>query len=479
MPIYSYFFVIYVVVSIYHSLTIYQQAHYEIREYLRYIIRYIHIEAYSLFFILVISIANDVVISSLGSIILGLGVAYLHGKKRIGLKITNRIKRFLIMTIPFTIIIIYFYPFIFLIRFFLVALMILSNAIEGIINKGYQTSAKHKFQTFDGICIGITGSFAKTTTKLFLSQLMNSYPNLSTIKSYNTLNGISLMINNNDLNLYDYLILEMGASHKNDIKKICSAFGPTIGIVTSIGYMHLNTFKTMDTIIKEKMSLIESLPQKGLGIINYENEYIRSYKLKSNAYVLTYGFNYGDFKAKVNKDIVGIYYFEKNILSFKRNNLDEIDILNLMPGIILSILLGVNEKEIVNQINRIKKPPARQEIKQIGRSILIDDSYNSNIAGAVAAVNKMKLYPGKKIIITPGIVENDKVINQLYAEYSKVINENVDEAYIVRCRTSKELYDKISIKKEYVKSVNSVIKLLDFQESAVILIENDIPDIYV
>ena len=51
---------------------------------------------YSLFFILVISIANDVVISSLGSIILGLGVAYLHGKKRIGLKITNRIKRFLI-----------------------------------------------------------------------------------------------------------------------------------------------------------------------------------------------------------------------------------------------------------------------------------------------------------------------------------------------------------------------------------------------
>lgn len=91
----------------------------------------------------------------------------------------------------------------------------------------------------------------------------------------------------------------------------------------------------------------------------------------------------------------------------------------------------------------------------------------------------MKLYPGKKIIITPGIVENDKVINQLYDEYSKVINENVDEAYIVRCRTSKELYDKISIKKEYVKSVNSVIKLLDFQESAVILIENDIPDIYV
>ena len=308
---------------------------------------------------------------------------------------------------------------------------------------------------------------------------MNSYPNLSTIKSYNTLNGISLMINNNDLNLYDYLILEMGASHKNDIKKICSAFCPTIGIVTSIGYMHLNTFKTMDTIIKEKMSLIESLPQKGLGIINYENEYIRSYKLKSNAYVLTYGFNYGDFKAKVNKDIVGIYYFEKNILSFKRNNLDEIDILNLMPGIILSMLLGVNEKEIVNQINRIKKPPARQEIKQIGRSILIDDSYNSNIAGAVAAINKMKLYPGKKIIITPGIVENDKVINQLYDEYSKVINENVDEAYIVRCRTSKELYDKISIKKEYVKSVNSVIKLLDFQESAVILIENDIPDIYV
>lgn len=478
MQIYNYILLIYVFVAIYHSLTIYQQAHYEITAYLRYIKRHALIEIYSLFLLAIICVVNNIFICTLCALVLSLSSIFLYKKKRVRLKITNRIKRLFLILFPAVIISIYFYPCAFFIRYYIVLFMILSNIIERIINKKYHLSARKKLKKYDGICIGITGSFGKTTTKYYLNHLLSSLPVLSTIKSYNTLNGISMMINNNDLYLYDYLILEMGSSRKGDIKKITNMFFPSIGIVTSIGYMHLNTFKTIENIIEEKMSLINSLPKGGLGIINYENEYIRYYNLKSDAYVLTYGLSYGDFRAKIN-EVIDIYYLNNKILSFNKNDLSQIDILNLMPCIILSFIFGIPKEEIIKQIYCIKRPPSRQEIRRIENSIIIDDSYNSNLEGAIFALDKLKSYDGKKVIITPGIVENDKVLNKLYDEYSKKINEIIDVAYIVRCSTSKLLFDKIDVHKIYVNSVNDALKLLDYKKINAILIENDIPDIYV
>ncbi len=479
MQICNIFFAFYILLAICRSTTIYQQAHYEIKEYFKYIVRNIHIEMYSLFLILLNCTINHWQLTIICALLLGFGSIMLFGKKRVRLKITSRIKRLWIMLVPLIFFLLCYYPTIVLVRYLIILFMILSNYIEGIINKGYLNKAIAKIDKFDGECIAITGSFGKTSCKYYLSCLLSSLHVLSTIKSYNTLNGISIIINNNNLDLYDYLILEMGSSHVGEIKKLANSFKPKIGVVTSIGYMHLNTFKSLDNIIKEKMSLIEGLPKNGLGIINYENEYIRSYSLKSEAYIITYGLNYGDFKAVKRNEMVDINYHDRHVLSFMGNNLSDIDILNLMPCVIISLILGVDYDEIKGKIKELKKPAHRQEIRHIENSVVIDDSYNSNLVGATSAIMKMREYKGRKIIITPGIVENDKVSGEIYDEYSRIINDNVDEAYIVKCRVSKKLYDNVNIKKEYVKSVNDALKRLNYKDGLVILIENDIPDIYV
>ena len=64
---------------------------------------------------------------------------------------------------------------------------------------------------------------------------------------------------------------------------------PSIGIVTSVGPQHLNTFGCQENILNEKMQMIEKLPADGLGILNLDNDLIRSYPIRNKVKTVTYG----------------------------------------------------------------------------------------------------------------------------------------------------------------------------------------------
>ena len=100
------------------------------------------------------------------------------------------------------------------------------------------------------------------------------------------------------------------------------------------------------------------------------------------------------------------------------------------------------------------------------------DSFNSNLKGALKALEQLKHYNKKKIIITPGFVECKKLLPNLYLKYAKRINEICDYAYIVKLSTSKILYDLIEINHSYVRSVDEARLILSFNNEAV-LIENE------
>ena len=93
-----------------------------------------------------------------------------------------------------------------------------------------------------------------------------------TPKSYNTPNGICKAINEADLNNVDYLILEMGAKKKGEIKQLCRWFKPDVGVLTAIGLQHLDTFKNIETIFETKCELQNNLNGNGVMVFNCYNE---------------------------------------------------------------------------------------------------------------------------------------------------------------------------------------------------------------
>ena len=183
-------------------------------------------------------------------------------KAKIAFKITNRVKRmFITEAILF---------FIFFItnnngNFIFVKLCILNimspiialianfiNApIEYLGRKYYINQAKKILENMpELIVIGITGSYGKTSVKNYLAKALSSkYEVLITPQNYNTTMGVVKTIRENLKPIHQIFVCEMGATNIGDIKEICDIVKPKIGIITSIGPQHLESFKTIDNII--------------------------------------------------------------------------------------------------------------------------------------------------------------------------------------------------------------------------------------
>ena len=125
--------------------------------------------------------------------------------------------------------------------------------------------------------IAITGSYGKTSTKDFLATILSKrYKVLKTPGSFNTPMGICKVIRGELKPEHEIFIVEMGAKEKGNIKELCDLVRPEIGIITAIGPQHLETFKTMESVVSTKYELIESLPVEGIAVLNNDDENCRN-----------------------------------------------------------------------------------------------------------------------------------------------------------------------------------------------------------
>jgi len=156
---------------------------------------------------------------------------------------------------------------------------ILSKIIEYFIAKLYIYATKKKLRNYPDLkVIGVTGSYGKTSVKHILCELLQTkYICKCTPLSYNTPMGICKYIRSIDLSGVEYLIVEMGATKCGDIKFICGIVNPDYAILTNVGEQHLNSFKSLDNIVKTKMELIDYVDnKKGISVVNCNNELIKN-----------------------------------------------------------------------------------------------------------------------------------------------------------------------------------------------------------
>lgn len=372
---------------------------------------------------------------------------------------------------------------------------LITNPFESLIKKKYELKAREILASDNKLIkVGITGSFGKTTTKNVINDIISSkYLTLITPASYNTPMGITRTIRELYKPIYQVFICEMGADHVGEITYLMNFVKPKYGIVTSIGYQHLNTFGSIDNIIKEKMQEIEMLPNDGVGIINIDNEYIASYKLKTKARIVTvgienknadylaYDINYSrlgtSFKVKINNEE----------LSFKTILLGSHNLTNILCGIALAKELGLNNKEIIKGVNNIKQVAHRLEIKKINGFTFIDNAFNSNPVGCKRALEVLSLMPSERIIITPGLIDLGKEEDNENYIFGTYMLNRCDYVILVGEKNTRAIYRGlkdsgfdlnkvliVSSEKEAFKEVYA-----RFSKTDTILLENDLPDAFI
>ena len=111
--------------------------------------------------------------------------------------------------------------------------------------------------------IGVTGSTGKTSTKDLLHALLR--PHRRTVASranYNTEIGLPLEVLDAPADT-EVLVLEMGMRGAGQIAELAAIAEPDIGVIVSIGPVHMELLGTIEAIAAAKAELIAALPSAG------------------------------------------------------------------------------------------------------------------------------------------------------------------------------------------------------------------------
>ncbi|MDR1409048.1 MAG: UDP-N-acetylmuramoyl-tripeptide--D-alanyl-D-alanine ligase [Oscillospiraceae bacterium] len=343
----------------------------------------------------------------------------------------------------------------------------------------------------DLVTIGITGSYGKTSVKYYLTELLRGkFQTLMTPESYNTPMGIAKTVRGELRGFHEIFVCEMGARYVSDIHKLCDFVHPRHGIITAIGEQHLETFKSRENILHEKLALARTVTD-GLLFINGDND-----KLRQNrpANAIAYGLNaaYNDCYAYDIAVTVRGTTFSVNLRGelledLRTTLIGAHNVCNLVGAISMARALDVPESDIRARLKRLSAPPHRLALTRTNGVAIIDDAYNSNPAGAKAALDALALFDGYKALITPGMVElgaeqydaNFRFGQQAAAVCDYVIAVGEKQAPpILAGLASKGYHAEQTFTAPSFEAAIAKAYALPCSGEKIILLENDLPDNY-
>ena len=337
-----------------------------------------------------------------------------------------------------SLIVLFFQPFVVLIR-----------------NEIIKKAIKRRNEMKNLTAVGITGSYAKTSVKEFLSVILSSkFKVLKTKKNENSEIGIARCILNHLTPDYEIFIAEMGAYKKGGIEFLSKIVKPKIGIITGVNEQHLALFKTMDNLISAEggIELVQNLPKEGTVILNKDNKIIsevflssKDKKQEERKKILVSANKKADLYAeniKVEPEFISFDIILKNgeRTSIKANLAGVFNVINLLLASAAAIELGMSLREIKEGIKKIKINDGTIKIFKNQKGVVfLDSTYSSNPDGVLAGLEYLKLWPGKKIVIMPCLIELGKRSKEIHKQIGRKIGKICDLAII----TSKDRFDEI------------------------------------
>ena len=301
------------------------------------------------------------------------------------------------------------------------------------------------------LVIAVAGSYGKTSTKEFLATILEEkFKVLKTPEHQNTDYGIANCILNRLTDEHQIFIAETAAYGLGEITKPCQMIHPKIGILTGINEQHLSLFGSMENIVNAKFELIENLPEQGIAILNWDNEFIKS-KVKSQT-LKTKDINLKFCSAQgkadiwaenilIEKEKISFKVFSKdgNSYDFHLNLLGRQNIENILLAICCAQELGMSLQAISEACAKIHSEQAGTKILKTNNLTILDASYSANPYGVIADLDYLKIYQEKKIIVMPSLIELGQASEQAHRAIGEKIAQVCDLAIITPKDNFKEI----------------------------------------
>jgi len=304
-----------------------------------------------------------------------------------------------------------------------------NKPVEDRISKGYMDDARRILSENPGLTIiGITGSYGKTSTKYFLKELLSvKYNVYMTPGNFNTPLGVTRAVREGLKPTHEIFLCEMGARHVGDVQELCDFVHPHMGVVTSVGPQHLETFGSQDNITNEKLALYRATKDRGGAFVNLDSPILaqQNYDGKVTRYGTSEGCDYrgGDIRVTAVGSEFTVTSPDGETAAFKTRLLGPANVQNLIGAIAVANRMGVSMKALVPAIRALESVPHRLQLLSGGPGVMyIDDAYNANPQGARAALDTLALCEGMaRVLLTPGMVElgeQEQELNRQMGEYA-------------------------------------------------------------
>ena len=395
--------------------------------------------------------------------------------------------------------------------------------VQASINRTYRLKARRKLARFKPMVVGITGSYGKTSTKYFAEALMESrFRVLKTRASFNTLLGVCRVVNEELGPEHEVLIVEMGAYRRGEIRDMARFVRPTIGVLTAIGPQHLERFGSIETIEKAKFELLEALPDGGTAVVNNDAPRVRRLaddlaggsgrgprggSADESADGLA-GRNHGPQVRRYGMDVSAgeLDLAAEEVrhgpdgLSFtlverggartpvKTRLIGLHNVSNILASALVARTAGSSMREIAGAIGRLQPVPHRLETHTGPDGVtIVDDAYNSNPIGAANALDTLNEFDtGRKILVTPGMVELGAEQDARNQEFGVKAAAVCDFVILVGPNQTAAIRRGLESAGFAAERITSARNLTDglaamrgiVRAGDVVLFENDLPDLY-
>lgn len=308
--------------------------------------------------------------------------------------------------------------------------MAILTPLEAVLSRRWVHRAQQRLDDVDPVRVAVTGSYGKTTIKGYIRQLVEgSRSVVATPASFNNTAGICRSINEHLVPGTEVFVAEMGTFAAGEIAAMTRWVRPSVSILASIGPVHLERFGSLDRIVAAKSEIFatsrtailnvdayglgaeaDRLAASGLRVIRCSTQDPGAdvTVLPANAEAAAPGDTPLDapISAVVNEAAV-----VRRITLFGREiavgPLGGAAPANVACAVAAASILGVSDADIASRLGDLPTPEHRRTAgRSPGGVMVIDDTYNSNPAGARAALGMLaNTDAGRRVVVTPGMVE--------------------------------------------------------------------------
>ncbi|RJP50246.1 MAG: UDP-N-acetylmuramoyl-tripeptide--D-alanyl-D-alanine ligase [Anaerolineaceae bacterium] len=259
--------------------------------------------------------------------------------------------------------------------------------------------------------VGITGSVGKSTTKEMVAEVLGArYRTLKNPGNLNNEIGLPLTI----LRLgsgYERAVLEMGFYVPGEIQFLCDIALPQIGVVSNIGTVHAERAGSQEAIARGKSELIQSLPEDGVAILNFDDPWVRKMEEKSKARVFFYGLSpeadlWADQIEGLGLDGIRFrLHYKSEVLHARVPMIGRHSVHTVLRAASVGLNDGLTWQEILEGLShghaQLRLVAVRSEIG----ALILDDTYNASPESMLAALNLLGELDGRKIAVLGDMLE--------------------------------------------------------------------------